>query len=947
MPNSHSYQLETLTQGALLLGNDWLVGELTKKFTDLSVQVYTSAASVPEDLDLDYLLLEGGGGEKDEELTKLIDTHSPRALLLTHHQDKLDPPHKDFVPLYFSDYFGPDFTFAPTLTRLLNSAGLGDSITLPDDGILDYSLITQKDLVEGIFHALTTPKLAPISLLTSKAPISLLSLAYLIRSSLNKDIKLKFDQPLPAQEILQPSAKLTPLSGWQSSDNLTDSLPPFIKSYTPEKSRPNPEPKQPLETDLSPVDTPTQTDTPTPRHADLPTRRHADTPTPHLSKLSALVKPAKYHIPSKQPTSKLAFVPLAQESSKFRFPRLKLPNFSLSAPKPLTIVISGLVIAFFLYFLTLIMSLTLTLLSVNSFRDQAESSDLPSKRSISSARLPAIFLEANIIALTSLPGFKSSSSLQQISTLTTLYRHGLDSILLAHDLASTSSTLLNYVLGAGEGDVLSLINQSRLQSSELYESLSLLGGSLSADPPSIIPERMHSTWQNLKLTLQTLRTSTLSAKALFATAPDLLGVGDRRKYLVLFQNNMELRPTGGFIGSFAVMSFENGKLYDMPIYDVYSADGQLKGHIEPPSELKEYLGEANWYLRDSNWDPDFPTSARRAEWFLDKTLGQVVHGTVAINVYTLASLLEALGSVTLPDYDEEITASNIFERAQYHSEVNFFPGSTQKKEFISSVADALFNQLTSLTPKQALPVAQALAKGIDEKNTLLAIDSPATNHTFSTLGWNGELRNPACPDLGGPASPGIGGNCYSDYAMLVDANLGVNKANYFLRRALELAITLDKDLTPSYLLSVSYQNTSTSSSWPAGVYKSYSRLYLPSDSVIDSVSIDGKELPESDIKLTAQHNRLVVGYLMSAPINSTTSVEVRYRRSTKLSKNSPTYSFYWQKQPGTAGDPLTIYLNHPLYLDPVVVSPQAEITAQQLEFSLTNITDRRITAKFQ
>jgi len=106
-------------------------------------------------------------------------------------------------------------------------------------------------------------------------------------------------------------------------------------------------------------------------------------------------------------------------------------------------------------------------------------------------------------------------------------------------------------------------------------------------------------------------------------------------------------------------------------------------------------------------------------------------------------------------------------------------------------------------------------------------------------------------------------------------------------------------------------------------------------------------LPESDIKLTAQHNRLVVGYLMSAPINSTTSVEVRYRRSTKLSKNSPTYSFYWQKQPGTAGDPLTIYLNHPLYLDPVVVSPQAEITAQQLEFSLTNITDRRITAKFQ
>lgn len=98
---------------------------------------------------------------------------------------------------------------------------------------------------------------------------------------------------------------------------------------------------------------------------------------------------------------------------------------------------------------------------------------------------------------------------------------------------------------------------------------------------------------------------------------------------------MELRSTGGFIGSFAVLSFENGKLYDMPIYDVYDADGQLKGHVEPPKPIKNILGEANWYLRDSNFDPDFPTSARRAEWFMKKTLNLDLDGTIAVNVNTL------------------------------------------------------------------------------------------------------------------------------------------------------------------------------------------------------------------------------------------------------------------------------------------------------------------------
>lgn len=97
---------------------------------------------------------------------------------------------------------------------------------------------------------------------------------------------------------------------------------------------------------------------------------------------------------------------------------------------------------------------------------------------------------------------------------------------------------------------------------------------------------------------------------------------ERQTILVLLQNNMELRPTGGFIGSYALLNFFQGKLVDFEVYDVYEADGQLRGHAEPPADLKQYLGEDGWYLRDANWSPLFPKPRFRRLGFLEKEMGK-------------------------------------------------------------------------------------------------------------------------------------------------------------------------------------------------------------------------------------------------------------------------------------------------------------------------------------
>lgn len=179
----------------------------------------------------------------------------------------------------------------------------------------------------------------------------------------------------------------------------------------------------------------------------------------------------------------------------------------------------------------------------------------------------------------------------------------------------------------------------------------------------------------------------------------MLGMNAPKKYLILFQNNMELRPTGGFIGSFALITFEKGRMNQIVVNDVYSADGQLKGHVDPPEPIRRYLGEANWYLRDSNWDPNFKSSAIKAEWFLDKELNQKVDGVISIDLYLIQELLKITGPIYLSDFNKTIDSSNLYLTTQSEVEDNFFPGSTKKASFLTALSRSLITEIENLDSK--------------------------------------------------------------------------------------------------------------------------------------------------------------------------------------------------------------------------------------------------------
>ncbi len=363
------------------------------------------------------------------------------------------------------------------------------------------------------------------------------------------------------------------------------------------------------------------------------------------------------------------------------------------------------------------------------------------------------------------------------------------------------------------------------------------------------------------------------SQKLVANLPDLLGDTVTKRYLVLLQNNMELRPTGGFIGSFAIISFEKGKLGDFSVMDVYSADGQLKGHVEPPAPIKNYLGEANWFLRDSNWDPDFATSAARAEWFLDKELDRSVDGVVAIDLEFVKKILQITGPIKLADFNQTIDTKNFYEKIQYQVENDFFPGSTQKKDLLSALAQELLTEVKTIDSKNYPEFAKAALAAFEGKDIQVFTHNTSVNAILEELNWTGGVKTDS--DLWGG---------------VVEANLGVNKANYFVKRKMAMNTVITGTEAVNYL-TLTLINTAPANNTLKGRYKAYVRVLAPLTATFDGT-----------YELTKLPDRQEAGLLVEVGPEETKEIKVSWKVPISQLLNQSEVSLHWRKQPGITGE---------------------------------------------
>ena len=403
--------------------------------------------------------------------------------------------------------------------------------------------------------------------------------------------------------------------------------------------------------------------------------------------------------------------------------------------------------------------------------------------------------------------------------------------------------------------------------------------------------------------------------------PQVLGFNGEKTYLVLLQNNMELRPGGGFIGSFAILNINKGKVKNFKILDVYDADGQLKGHVEPPFAIRRYLPSVHWYLRDSNFDVDFSKSALASAVFLNTEMRQRVDGVIGVDLSFVKNLLSAIGPVKVVDYNEIVTADNLFAVTNARVEKNFFPGSTQKKDFLRSLYNSINLKLSEEKNISYLNVLDSLTKSLYEKHIIFAFNDVSLQSLFSVNGFGSTLIDSRKNDK----------TTVNDFIGINEANLSANKINYFITRSFSQNSTIANDGSITQSVKVSLKNNASKLLGKNGFYKNYLRVIVPLGSTITGIKIDGRQqsivdpikdpivyekknfVPPTglEVEKVDQNGKTIYGFLVTVDAEILKTIEIDYKLTQKLdlTKASFLYSLKIFKQPGIDNIPYSFSLN--------------------------------------
>lgn len=368
----------------------------------------------------------------------------------------------------------------------------------------------------------------------------------------------------------------------------------------------------------------------------------------------------------------------------------------------------------------------------------------------------------------------------------------------------------------------------------------------------------------------------------------------QKTYFVLLQNNLELRPSGGFMGSYAKIKFKDSVLDDIAIQDIYVPDGQIPGHIEPPWPIQQAFKQGWWRLRDSNWEPDFPSSSQTINWFFEKGKEEKPDGLVAINFLVVKDIVNIFSPIEIPDYPDKINADNFYQITQNAVEKDFFPGSTQKKDFLSSITKQIFFKMQTLTPKQKLQLIKVCLKNLQQKQILLNFNDPQLQQLAHQLNWDGSLNRPNQPNLS------------NDYLYLVETNLGANKANCCLERQ----VNQEVDLSPYKIknkVTIDYKNTSPKERpipplfW-GGVYENFLRVIIPEEAEDVAISVNNAPIIKDQLEIKKYVNKKLqsLGFFVIVNPLSQTKVEIIYTQKIPTSQNLNNYRLTIQKQPGMA-----------------------------------------------
>ncbi len=399
------------------------------------------------------------------------------------------------------------------------------------------------------------------------------------------------------------------------------------------------------------------------------------------------------------------------------------------------------------------------------------------------------------------------------------------------------------------------------------------------------------------------------ATPLLKLLPALAGYPKASDFLIIMQNNDELRPSGGFIGVFGLLQSQNGEIVSLKTFDSYHLDMPAVGkwHMDPPAPIGKYMKVENWYLRDANWSPDWPTSAQKIQEIFygeSKAIEQStpnLSGVIGITPDFVSDLLRLVGPITVRG--ETYTPDNLQELLQYNVEVAYKEqdiSSWDRKQVINDLLEELKTRLFSLETKRLGELLTIFSNNAKSKNIQIYFNEERWQNLTEDLNVDGAIKKTA-----------------GDYVMVVDANLAAFKSDSVVKKEIEYKINNNKDNQATASLSLTYRHEG-GFDWRTTRYRSYTRVYAPIGSKLIVIKAQDKANLESESISSyddAGLGKTVFGFFFSVEPGTRGIINLEYALpeniNTALKNNN--YQLFVQKQAGRRTENLKVNINGEIY----------------------------------
>jgi hypothetical protein len=399
--------------------------------------------------------------------------------------------------------------------------------------------------------------------------------------------------------------------------------------------------------------------------------------------------------------------------------------------------------------------------------------------------------------------------------------------------------------------------------------------------------------------------------------PEAGGFNGPRTYLVILQNNGELRPTGGFWGTYGALTVRDGEVESIETDDIYALDVLAIGNIDtqPPEALKKYLGVDTWYMRDINWSPDVPAAVQDGFAAYDRQTSfansptdtgtlpvQDFDGAILVTPQVGERLLAALGPATIGDV--LFTDKTLFDVLEYEVEVGFRDkeiAREDRKDIVGTLINILLDRIQDGGAELMPALIQVGVDSLDEQDLVFYHESPDLQRIFEQHNWAGDVRVSA----------------RNDHFMVIDANMAALKTDAVMERSYRYSLEKLFDGRYQATLQINYDH-------PGGFdyrttrYRTFTRVLVPHgselvrvDGALEDDRLKNPSGKSGTVQVSQAFGATVFGAFTSVEPGTTGSMTFNYILPHHIAEQieNGSYALSVQRQIGVGNVPLTLELD--------------------------------------